>query len=244
MKTRKKASLTVEAALILPTFMAALLAIVSVLFMYHTGQKIQNALLTYAQDLAVDCADGHNVGVSDIREEIAEVLSDEDVRFIENGMDGIDMSGSFTDDPEYIELCVTCDLIPPIGMFGTLKIPFTAKSLVHVWCGYENGFFPDGEYVYITDDSEGYHRDRDCSHIRRTIEETDPGPIGRMRNSDGKRYRPCGICHAKKTDSPLYVTPEGDRYHNSITCSALKRTVKAIRINETGNRRPCSRCGR
>lgn len=248
MHTRKNCtrsgSLTIEAALALPVFMMALLTLVSLLFMHLAGQRIQALLHTHAQTLAIRCADGSNVSISDVGKEIAEELAGEDIRFIAGGREGIDMSGSFTDDPEYMQLCLRCELIPFTDMFGMLHIPYRRSCLVHVWNGYDKGFFPEEDYVYVTDESDVYHLDRDCSHIRLTIEEADPGSIAFLRNSDGKKYRSCEHCHAKKTDERLYITPEGDRFHNSMTCSALKRTVRAIRMSETGDRRPCRRCGR
>ena len=244
LKAYRKAVLTLEAALVLPVFMMCLLTLASLLLMNCTGLRLQALLQTQAQDMAMEYADGGSMRVSDVRERISASVSDGDARFIENGRDGIDISASNTDDPEYIDLCMRCDLVPLSDMFGMLRIPFKRKCLVHVWNGYDHGFFTDGDIVYITDEGDVYHLDRQCSHIMLTIEETEPETVKNMRNADGGRYRSCGICHAKMTDRKLYVTPEGDRYHNSITCSGLKRTVRAVRLSEVKGRRPCKRCGR
>lgn len=244
LRTCKRASLTVEAAVILPMFMLGLLTLVSSLLMFLTVMRIQASLHNKAAELTISGSDGHNTSITDIREDISACLEDEDIRFIRNGRDGIDMTRSVVDDPEYVDLRADCVLKPLKDTFSLLGITARTKCLAHVWCGYGHGYFPDGEYVYITDDSEVYHYDRDCTHIRLTIEETTAGDIASLRNDNGSRYRPCEICHAHMSDGRLYVTPEGDRYHNSITCSALKRTVRAVRIEEAGDRRPCSRCGR
>ena len=243
MKAYKKAVLTLEAALSVPVFMIALMTIVSLLFMNRTGQRLQALLLTKAQEIAAE-GGVENFTDSKIRESIAQALPESDTKYIENGRDGIEISGPRADDTEYIELFLSCDLVPMSDMFGLLCIPYKRRCLVHAWNGYDHGYFGSGEYVYITDDSEVYHLDRQCSHIKLTIEEVDREMIDNMRNNNGNRYRSCGICHAKKTDEKLFITPEGDRYHNSITCSGLKRTVKAVRPEEAGGRRPCSRCGR
>lgn len=146
-------------------------------------------------------------------------------------------------DEEYISLVKTEDMKPLTDFFGMLSVRFERKCLAHAWCGYTNPYCEEG-YVYITDDSEVYHLSRDCTHIKLTIEEISPGEVKSRRNSNGNRYRPCSICHSALSDEKLFITPEGDRYHNSITCSGLKRTVRAIRLSEKGDRRPCSRCGR
>ncbi|MCR5672844.1 MAG: pilus assembly protein [Lachnospiraceae bacterium] len=242
-KRYKKGSLTVEAALVLPIFMTGLLALVSVLFMCNVCHRIQASLLIEAQDLCVKYRSGQMPDISVVKDEITENITNADLKFIDNGIDGIDMSES-TLDGEYIKLCVTCDLVPLTDSFGILKIPLKRTVLAHVWCGYENGLFENEEYVYITDDSDVYHRDRDCSHIKLTIRRTGPDEVVNIRNNDGKRYRSCEICHGSLSDDVLYVTPEGDRYHKSITCPGLKRTVRAVNINSVTDRRPCGRCGR
>ena len=241
---RERGSLTVEAALILPAYMMGLLTLVSLLFMRLAAMRIQASLLNEAARLAVVLADGESVALSAVQDELAGSIPDDTLRFIENGKEGIDLSGSMLDDGEYVSLSLSCRLVPFTDFFGMIRIPLTRKCTAHIWCGYEHGFFPDAEYVYITDDSEVYHLDRECSHIRLTIVQTDPGEVLSLRNSSGGKYRPCSICHSSLNDGTLFVTTEGDRYHNSISCSALKRRVRAIRKSETGDRRPCSRCGR
>ncbi len=149
-----------------------------------------------------------------------------------------------TDGPEYIRLDEKKDLLPLTDLFGLIAVPVERKVLVHAWCGYENCYFPDDEYVFITEDSEVYHRDRLCSHIRLSVREVTADELPALRNESGGRYRSCGICHSRLSDKNLYITDDGDRYHNSVTCSGLKRTVRAVRLSEVRDRRPCSRCGR
>jgi len=244
MQKCKKGSLSIEAAVALPIFALGLLTLVSVLLMQLAIMRIQASLLHTAKELSVECADGHSVAISSVKDSIIDDLGGEDLRLIQNGKDGIDLDGSHIDDPEYIELDVKCDLIPLTGFFGMLNVPVERRCLAHVWCGYDKGFIPDEEYVYITDDSDVYHCDRECSHIRLTVVKTSPVHVGSQRNNGGGRYKPCEYCHPKLSDDVLYITPEGDRYHNTVTCSGLKRTVRAIRKSEAGDRRPCSRCGR
>ncbi len=240
----EKGSLTVEAAVVLPLFIMGLLTLVSVLLIDLAGMRMQAFLLIKSEELAVSLADGRNVSSLMVRDELIKEFATEDIRLIDGGPEGLDMSASFLNDPEYIELCMNCDLVPLGNYFGAFKIPYRRRCISHVWCGYDRGFFQDEEYVYVTDGSEVYHLDRDCSHLRLTVIDTDSATVGTLRNSGGAKYKPCEICHSSLSDVKLYVTPEGNRYHNSITCSGLKRTVRAIRKSEIKGRRPCSRCGR
>ncbi|MBQ6129276.1 MAG: hypothetical protein IJI51_06425 [Lachnospiraceae bacterium] len=240
----RRGSLTVEAALTLPVFMTGLLTLVSSLYMCLLSQKIQASLLLASERMAVAASDGGSADIGDAKAFLAEGLSEADVRFIYNGIDGMDLSGSEICHNEYINLKLFCSLVPFSDAFGIIKIPLERRCLTHIWCGYDRGYFGDGEYVYITEDSKVYHCDRNCRHLMITVRETSPGEIATVRNESGARYRPCEHCHPKLSDEHLYITPQGDRYHNQITCSGLKRSVRRVRKSEAEGRRPCSRCGR
>ena len=242
-KRSSKGSLTIEAALILPAFMMALLTLSSALLMYLCAMRLQTSLITTAGNIAVNLPEGETYTEGSVRNAIAEGIDDEDARFIEGGRDGIELSVHGLDDGEYITLTLKCRLVP-LAAQGLLGVPFERHCVTHCRCGYENGFFPDDEYVYITEDSSVYHRNRNCSHIMLSIRQTTAKEVTSLRNSSGARYKPCESCHSRLSDGRLYITNEGDRYHNSINCSGLKRTVRAVRLSEVGDRRPCSRCGR
>ena len=204
MKAYRRASLTIEAAMVLPVFIFALLTLASLISMKQKAMDIQEEMFTETADIAFDETDG----------------------------------------PEYRELSVKRELFPVIRMFGPLSVKVERKCLFHVWNGYGGGYFPDDEVVYVTEDSEVYHRDRNCSHLKLTVTQTDGSLVSSLRNVYGSRYKSCGICHSKLSDGKLYITPDGDRYHNSASCSALKRTVYPVRLSEVKDKRPCSRCGR
>lgn len=119
---------------------------------------------------------------------------------------------------------------------------------MHTWIGYEKGLNGKRnpiteEYVYVTEDSEVYHRDRECSHIRLHIREIQAGELNKMRNNYGEKYSCCELCSNTPIGNTLFITEDGNKYHKGKSCSGLKRTVIAILISEIGNRRPCSRCG-
>ena len=204
LKSCKRASLTVEAAVVLPLFALGLLTLVSILPMKREVMDIQEELFCEAMDTAVDETDG----------------------------------------PEYRKLDIRRELFPLTTAFGPLSVSVKRKCLIHVWNGYDSGYFPEEEIVYVTEGSEVWHRDRNCSHLMLTIKQVDPTRVPDLRNESGGKYKPCGICHAKLSDGILFVTTDGDRYHNSVTCSGLKRTVYAVNYSEVKDKRPCSRCGR
>ena len=56
-------------------------------------------------------------------------------------------------------------------------------------------------------------------------------------------YDMCAFCGKNVQGRQVYVTNEGDRYHSSLTCSGLKRTVYRKKKSEVTGLAACSRCG-
>ena len=91
-------------------------------------------------------------------------------------------------------------------------------------------------YVYVTENREVFHTTRCCSYLELSI------------HSQGKRdaliegFQPCHFCGGS-AEEVVFITEEGGRYHSTLSCSGLKRTVQRIKKSETGGLPPCSRCG-
>ncbi|MDE6937540.1 MAG: pilus assembly protein, partial [Lachnospiraceae bacterium] len=117
--------------------------------------------------------------------------------------------------------------------------------LIKVWSGYEKeGFLTDDEEtVYITETGLVYHRDYHCTHLELSIRMVSSAELESLRNNSGGRYYPCGQC-VRLGKNGVYITNTGDRYHSSLSCSGLKRTIYAVPVSEAVGRRACSRCGK
>lgn len=243
-----KASIAIEAALIIPFFFIGMMSVISICIMMTFHMKLQRSLCKEAKYLSIICSDGRNIAISDIRQDILNDISMEygSCWFIDGSIQGIDMSESRLDNSEYVELKASYVIVPfGSDILNIVSIPISQKCVMHVWCGYENGYESemDQEYVYVTNNSEVYHRNRECSHIRIVIRRVSSEEIDSIRNNGGGRYYSCDICNSSLSDANLYITSDGNRYHNSVSCSGIKRTVRAIRLSNIEGRRPCSRCG-
>lgn len=106
-----------------------------------------------------------------------------------------------------------------------------------------DSLFDDARYVYVAENGRVYHTSSKCSHICLSIHAVSQGDVGHMRNENGGRYKACEKCVGNGSRAEtLYVTDDGDRFHNSLTCSGLKRTVKMVDINEVQGLGECSGC--
>lgn len=98
--------------------------------------------------------------------------------------------------------------------------------------------------VYVTDSGSVYHRSEECTHLKLSISNISKEELVSARNENGGKYKSCEKCVKKEMEkNNYYITKDGDRYHNSLSCSGLKRTVYSVYYSEVKNKRKCSRCG-
>ena len=103
-----------------------------------------------------------------------------------------------------------------------------------------NGEIEEKQMVYIALNGEVYHRDPGCSHIHLSIHSVEKTQLGAMRNENGEKYHPCEECGGGTGN--VYITDTGNRYHSSLECSGLKRSIVKVPVTQVKDRRPCSRC--
>ena len=98
--------------------------------------------------------------------------------------------------------------------------------------------------VYVTETGTVFHRSLGCSHLNLSVTHISGAELASRRNKSGGKYYPCEVCASSGVPAALvYVTAKGDRYHNSPSCSGLKRSVRMIKESEAAGLPPCSRCG-
>ena len=131
-----------------------------------------------------------------------------------------------------------------------VKIPFasyswnvTQRAKTKDWTGVD--LVKPGEIVYITKYGTVYHRSKECKHLIININETTLAQAKLMRNKSGHKYKRCSYCVRKNISdlTSVFVTPDGDRYHNSLDCLGLTRSVIEVDIKDVEDRKPCSSCG-
>ena len=138
---------------------------------------------------------------------------------------------------------------PSAAPFGTaaFRSSYVVNGCVmHKWIGYsgdgtgEDWERQEEELVYITKSGEAYHRERSCLYLNPSIRLADREEI----TAD---YTPCSVCvgRGRLENRLIYVTDGGSRYHNTVSCSGLRRTIESVTLMQAleMGRHACPRCG-
>ena len=209
----KKGSLAVETALVLPLFFLGMVTLISFMDIYKLQTEHLTALCTKAKQAGM-------------------------YAYLPGGdsVDDITLPDIYTYKPfgGLIPL-------PDVGVYNHVK--------VHAWTGTE---FPDngGEQgetepmVYVTASGSVYHKNPGCSYLNVSLKQIPGSSAKSASNKYGEHYSACEICSRNQNPAGVvYVTEQGNRYHNLESCSGLKRSVRLVKASSVSEMGACSRCG-
>lgn len=241
-KLNNLGSAVVEATLIIPIFLFAILALYNMCRCVLAEGIIYEAASETAEYMAeYSYVDEPNLlmpamlmpGYIDNKKLVDESVS--------GGINGINYFGTITRDSDnYVVLKVNYTLCADVPF-----MPFLSKNKQIVI--YQRAYIGEGEengkseckdedrYVYVTDNREVYHDSRSCTHLNLSIYKA---PVKYAQNNG---YTPCEFC-GNRCGNTVYVTEEGGRYHSTDTCSGLKRTVYRVKLKDVSGLPGCSRC--
>lgn len=246
--TRKPATFTLEAAVILPLLACFF---VSILFFFRVMQvelQVQKALDDTGRKLAVylceeeDYVTGLAVAEAFFLKEMSG--REEAAAYINGGNAGISLLESKFEGNE-ISLCARYHIKLPIRMFWKWNLEMVQKADCRKWNGWNgNGSSVDeDQWVYITETGTVYHTSNACTHLVLSIQSVGYEQVSLLRSENGEKYDRCLHCtNAGEQYGIVYITNQGSAYHSDLNCSGIKRTVSMVRLSEVGNRRACSRC--
>lgn len=243
-----KASVTLEAAVVYPLFLFAAVCLIYLLevsaIRLHIRAGMHAACMEYAKT-------AYTLPVADagkIRTAITESVGADKMErsIIKGGAGGIHTESSYVLPGSKVLKCkVNYELLLPILSFGRLSLSCEEEMQIKGFTGYTgDGLLQEKEgTVYITETGIVYHKNPGCTYLDLSIQAVSKGAEGNLRNENQEKYKACEICARKgSAQGKVYLTNSGNRYHNSLDCSGLKRSVSAVLVSEIGGRRPCSRC--
>lgn len=254
------ASMTLEAACVLPVFLFAMLAVMQ----FFKVVMVSSAVLAGMQDTAKDMAAYayiRQLGVGAQEGIAAELITGGLSAVYAKG--SVEKKASFDADDgtlhffkssfmkkEIIDLAVTYNVKNTYTLLPVPRIKTALRARVRAWTGRDgNGRAAQDEedgaqqsnLVWVTETGTVYHKDPNCTHLKLTIQRVDMSELSSLRNKSGGKYHKCDRCHG--SSSTVYITNYGNKYHTSAGCSGLKRTVRQVEISEVEHWRACSKCG-
>ena len=252
-KKKRRASMTVEAALIFPLILFLLLTILYLFQIQRLQMEVREAIYDSAENIAESA-----YAMELISEKSSEELSD-----LLSGVTGEINLQNEIKDSSLLSLIlggragIICtmesdnDNLVVINAYMVLRLPkifpwkknFVLQERVCVkkWTGYDPNSTDQQEMVYTTQSGEVYHEDRDCSYLNPSIHVVAKEQVASKRNESGGIYKKCPLC-GKQVGAICYITDYGEVYHGSLSCSGLKRTIYCVPADET-EKRACSKCG-
>ena len=255
-----KGSLTVEASLVLPLFIGAIVFLLFFIQAVRINVHIQKAVYNQTMSVAgyayyVNMANPpveveNLLEAGYIKSKIIDELGTEFMNnpYIINHRDAFSLNFTNIFDEGIIDVALQYRLKVPFDIFGVSEVPFVARARCKTWAGADSGKTEwDTEMVYVTKYGEVYHINKSCTFIKSDVMTCSKVKIKTLKNESGEWYKPCSLCsegHASYV-VPVYYTEYGNRFHVNENCSNLKSNVFSIEKDDAIKKyRPCSKCAK
>lgn len=244
-----KASVTVEAAFAIPLFLFAVLSLIYLLEVQSIRFSVQAAAQSACKAAAEDVVLLPVMNIIKMEQDMVGLIGSDrmDRSILVGGSEGLSLSRTRKSSLSgEIDMVVDYAVRLPFPKFMNLTAQFREELKIKGWTGYTRGIggTEDDQIVYISDTGLVYHEDYQCTYLQLSIRFVAFDELEMIRNESGGRYYRCEKCVHGDTMAGVYVTNTGGKYHNSLQCSGLKRTIYAVKKSEVGIRGGCSRCTR
>ncbi len=242
-----RASITIEASLAIPIFLFAVLCLIYTMEIQTLQTQIRFAVENAAKEEAAQISVIPVLNTGRLKQNIVDQIGKDrlDHSIIVNGSEGIRCNQSYLsvfNDEIHVKAKYFIQL--PFPEFTRIKMPLHQEIVVKAWTGKKNKNKEQdaNEIVYITKYGSVYHESAACTYLNPKISYVSYKEVGKLRNRYGEKYKQCTKCSYCKPISGVYVSEQGNKYHNSLNCSGLKRSIYTIKKSEIGHRKGCSKC--
>ena len=243
----KKGIVTIEAAFGIPLFLFAALCLIWLIEIQSIKISITAAAQSAAKSAAEDTAVIPVLNTIKLKSDIVSLIGEDRINrsIIRGGSSGISCWKSYVSPATgEMNIKVEYDIMVPIPVIGSPSASLEEKFTISSWNGRNNEQMggENREIVYMTENGSVYHEDYNCSYLRLSLRYVPYEELGSIRNESGGRYHACEKCVIGSAMTGVYITENGNKYHNTLGCSGLKRTIYAVKRSETGGVGGCSRC--
>ncbi len=250
---RNEGSAVLEAALILPLFIFAMLFIYSIgcvictkTVVYEAMQETVQYMAEYAYlyETVEDCSIGACAAntVTAYRK-LNEYIDDKEFvdKYVSGSTGGIMVSRAEVDGDGYICMDIAYQISIDIPILGSWNKGITERIRQKAYLGSSMLSEKNQEmYVYVAENQSVYHTTRNCYHIKLSVIQISEQELAHAYSA----LAPCDFCVKDgNVPSAIYVTSEGNKYHYSKACRGLKRTVYRVKKSECQGLPACSNCG-
>lgn len=257
----KRASITVETALIFPLFISILLFLITPLQIMDTNRRVQYVSEVVARDAAqyaYTLSYKHNIRSEDkdlitnfastaaiselVKHRIRRLIKDEKII----GLDAYETE--YMQDGENIIIRISYAYKMPFDLFGFYGLRQSLVSYRRAWIGSmenEDSLSNNDteEFVFIGKNMGRYHLDRKCHYIFNDLKKVSFDDIKDIRSLSGKKYIACSRCGKDIKGGDVYILPNGRVYHKDKECSAIASYVKRVKRKDVEYLGACQYCG-
>ena len=171
-----------------------------------------------------------------------EIQGTDYVKYIDGKEAGVSLIGSYVNRNE-LSVLVNYKINPSFSITGR-AYRMSNRLYLKMWNGYQAEQEEKEEYVYITEYGTVYHLTMDCTHLNLSVQAVSAINLTVERNEYGKKYKACEKCITGNEKTAYYITDKGDKYHEILSCSGLKRTVTCVPESIVEDWPVCSMCGK
>lgn len=246
-----KGSYTVEAALVMPLFIFAAIAIIFLMRIVMVQWGVKTALDETAKMVSVCGGSIDDKTFLEPTELSVAAIATERIakngtplKFVTLGIAGFDFLESEVTDTD-VNIVVKYYMKVPINS-AFIKKGFQIKqrSFAKRFTGFqsESEDLEADTYVYVTKYGEAYHKSLECAYLKLSIKGVSEEDLPSLRNNGGHKYYGCEYC-GKKGYGAYYITDDGECYHTRLDCKGLKRTISRVKLEEAKkDHHACSKC--
>ena len=242
------ASLTVEASLIIPMFFFLIFWLWQIflllLFQLKVCEQITETVLEYSHLGYIEQKVEEGKGDSAW---IYEMLFLRNIPVYEN------VKGKWinckTEEDGVIVVEINYEFLCETIFFPSFSIPVSQKFRFYPYFGehkerIEKEQVEQEEVVYMTEYGTVYHVSKTCMYLDIRLKNISISEIEQARNTSGQRYTQCSKCKKEDKMEQVYISLGGNKYHWSLQCPSIKRTIIEKKKEEVNGISACHKCGK